>query len=285
MGARPLRHFYDGTLDIEVAPELGAVVEPWARHRRRFVDALEQLTPDQWTAITRCDAWDARDVICHLMSADSFWVISLSSAVAGTPTTFLADFDPAVDPEQIVAPMRSMSTDGFVEQFRAGTEAFIEAVESMDESDWSHPGESPVGHVPARLVLAHALWDSWLHERDILLPLGIDVPVEADELAVSTWYLLAFGAAQGGLVDEPDPVGPGLAEPFDLSLAFTDLPGWSVRLVVDRAVRAERGGPDAVECGAAVDVVEHYSGRGSRAADPLVPEPLHGQLARARDIL
>jgi uncharacterized protein (TIGR03083 family) len=285
MGARPLRHFYDGALDIEVAPELGPVVEPWIRHRRRFVDALEQLSPDQWAAVTRCEAWDARDVVCHLISADSFWVISLQSAVAGSPTRFLAEFRPAEDPEHLVAPMRSLSTDAVLEQHRRGTDAFIETVESMDAPDWERIGESPVGHVPARLVLAHALWDSWLHERDILVPLGIDVPVEADELAVSTWYLLAFGAAQGGLIDETDPVGPGLTEPFDVEVAFTDLPAWSVRLVVDRAVRAERGGPDAVECGAAVDVVEHYSGRGNGSAAPLVPPSLHAQLTRAREIL
>jgi hypothetical protein len=181
--------------------------------------------------------------------------------------------------------MRSLSTDAILEQFRTGTETFIETVESMAPTNWELAGESPVGHVPARLVLAHALWDSWLHERDILLPLGLDVPVEADELAVSTWYLLAFGAAQGGLLDDVDPVGPGLTEPFDVELAFTDLPGWSIRLVVDRAVRAERGGPDAIDCGAAVDVVEHYSGRGTGAAGPLVPAPLDAQLARAREIL
>ncbi len=40
--------------------------------------------------------------------------------------------------------------------------------------------------------MAHALWDSWVHERDILLPLGLAPVVEADEVAVSLRYAAAL---------------------------------------------------------------------------------------------
>jgi len=55
--------------------------------------------------------------------------------------------------------------------------------------------ESPVGHVSLRLVMQHALWDSWVHERDIMLPLGLAPVVESDEVRSCLQYAAALGAA------------------------------------------------------------------------------------------
>ena len=41
----------------------------------------------------------------------------------------------------------------------------------------------------------HALWDAWIHERDIVLPLGLPPVVEADEVRASLRYVAALGPA------------------------------------------------------------------------------------------
>ena len=57
------------------------------------------------------------------------------------------------------------------------------------------PAEAPPGHVSVAALAHHALWDSWVHERDILLPQGIEPPVEADEVRAALRYAAALGPA------------------------------------------------------------------------------------------
>lgn len=284
MGPRPLRQYYDEDARIHVSDELGSVITPWLRHRRRFVDRLTALTDEQWAAPSRCAGWTNQDVVSHLVTADGFWVVSLRGAAAGTPTAYLPEFDPTAAPEALVEPMRAMKPGEVLDQFRAVNDSFVAAVSAHPDEAWSALGESPIGQVPSRLVLAHALWDSWLHERDILVPLGLDDPIEPDELLVATWYVLAVGAVQGGLLDDPAPVGPGLTEPIDATLAFTDLPDDPIHLVVDEGVLVERGGPPAAAAGPAVDLVDGYTGRRPILTDAL-PPALDEHLRRAFQIL
>ena len=50
---------------------------------------------------------------------------------------------------------------------------------------------TPPGHVPLGAVALHALRDAWIHERDIVLPLGLRPVGELDEIA----GCLGYGAA------------------------------------------------------------------------------------------
>ena len=80
---------------------------------------------------------------------------------------------------------------------------------------WSAPAESPAGHVPIRLLAHHALWDCWVHERDIVLPLGLRTAIEPDEVrsclryaaALSPAFAISSGRALAGVfaVDASDP--------------------------------------------------------------------------------
>ena len=67
----------------------------------------------------------------------------------------------------------------------------------MTDEQWSAVAESPAGHVPIRLLAQHALWDSWVHERDIALPLGIAAVIEPDELQSCLQYSAAVGPVLG----------------------------------------------------------------------------------------
>lgn len=65
--------------------------------------------------------------------------------------------------------------------FTSTNDDLVGALDLLDDAGWSTVAESPVGHVPIRFVCSHALWDSWVHERDIMLPLGLPLVVEPDE--------------------------------------------------------------------------------------------------------
>jgi uncharacterized protein (TIGR03083 family) len=288
MGERPLRQFYgDDRLQIDVDAELlDGVDEPWRRHRERLLSELEDLDAGQWRHSTRCDAWCVQDVVGHLLTADAFWVVSLASVQKGEPSAVLADFDPSTTPGQVIEPLRQLSHAEVLERFAAGTRTFLEVVDSLRSDDWSAVGESPIGHVPARLVLAHAHWDSWLHERDMLLPLDVDPPVESDELEVATWYALAVGGVQGGLIGDPSPVGPGASEPIDRVLGFEELPDRVLRVRIDEAVRIELSEEDRPPRVSAVELVDGFAGRlGDGWDTSTLPTHLADHLDRARSIL
>jgi len=53
--------------------------------------------------------------------------------------------------------------------------------------------EAPPGHLAIRAVALHALRDSWVHERDILVPLSRQQAVEFDEVLLSLAYAAALG--------------------------------------------------------------------------------------------
>jgi hypothetical protein len=71
----------------------------------------------------------------------------------------------------------------------------LDVLGGLDEKGWTSIAEAPPGHLPIRLVTSHALWDSWIHERDIVLPLGRVQPILADEVSSSLRYVCALTSA------------------------------------------------------------------------------------------
>jgi hypothetical protein len=125
---------------------------------------------------------------------------------------------------------------------------------------WSVTGESPLGHVALRLVLLHALWDSWIHERDVLLPLGLAPVLEPDEVVACLAYAAALGPAllaAGGSVRRGTLAVDG-SEPE--AQIIVDV-GSTVLLRLDTAAGAAR------LTGRAVDLIEGLSFRAPLTAD------------------
>ena len=261
----------DGPIDDQRAPMV--------RQRRRLQRALGELTDDQWRTPSRCDGWTVQDVVAHLIGTNAFWQISIASGLAGSPTRYLVGFDPVATPAQMVEPMRAMTPAQTLDELAKGADALLGAVEALDELGWSATGESPVGHVRMRELAHHALWDSWIHERDVLLPLGITPDEEADEVLASLRYVAALTAALS--------IPGGEGRTGSIVLEVTD-PDARFVLDLDDSVRLHEG--DAPEGalvlrGRAVDLVEMLSIRAPLTLD--VPEDqrwMLGGLAQLFDV-
>lgn len=159
------------------------------RQRRRFASILAELDDAQWAAPSRCDGWSVQDVISHLVTVNRFWAIAFASARKGEPTRFLTDLDPVATPAALVDGARDLPWSKVLDGFVESNDEIADAVEGLDDDGWTMLGEAPPGHVPLRGVAYHALWDSWIHERDVVLPLGITPVEEADEVADSLRYV------------------------------------------------------------------------------------------------
>lgn len=196
---RPAVLAIDDTVDT-----VDSQLVPVTRQRRRFQSMLARLTEEQWSHASRCDGWTARDVVVHLVTVNEFWTMSVAAGTAGEPTRVLAGFDPASTPALLVDTMHALSPSEVLDRFVTTNEAFLDTLARLAAEEWSMPAESPPGHVPIRLLAQHALWDSWVHERDVALPLGNAPAIEPDEVASCLRYVaalspaLAFAVGAGG---------------------------------------------------------------------------------------
>jgi uncharacterized protein (TIGR03083 family) len=175
--------------------EPGDQLAPLVRQRRRLQATLEALGPDEWASATRCDEWSVQDVVAHLVGVNTFWQASVEAGLAGAPTRILVNFDPAVTPALMVGAMRELGPADVLEQFVASNDGLLAVFDGLDDQQWMTVAETPAGHVAIRVVAHHALWDCWVHERDIGLPLGWTPQLEPDELRSSLRYVSALGPA------------------------------------------------------------------------------------------
>jgi uncharacterized protein (TIGR03083 family) len=244
---------YDGPPIVSIAGSPDDQLAPLLRQRRRLEATLVDLDEDEWHAATRCDDWTVQDVVAHLIGVNAFWQMSVLSGLAGTPTRVLVDFDPAATPAMMVGPMRALAPAEILDQFVSSNDGFLGAIAELDAEGWETLAETPPGHVPIRLLAHHALWDSWVHERDIELPRGVTPPIEPDEVLSSLRYAAALSPAIA--VNSGNAIaGVFRVEATDPELSFAVQVGQSV------AVR-DGSAPSDAPClrGGAVELVEALS--------------------------
>ena len=213
-----------------------AIAEPLLRQRRRLADVFRSLTPDQWAAPSRCAEWRVQDVAAHLIGVDQFWHLSITSGLAGTPTRFLETFDPKATPAAMVDGVRGLAPAEVLASYLEACDGLCATVEALDDSSWDAIGESPAGHVTMTALGHHALWDCWIHERDVLLPLGLPQDEEPDEILASLRYAAAIGPAL--MLQASPPAGAAVV---------LDVTGPDARVVVTVSDHV------AVTCGSAPD--------------------------------
>ena len=168
---------------------------PVLRQRRRLARTVAALGDDEWATPSRCEQWSVQDVIAHLIGTDQFWAVSIAAGLAGTPTRYLAAFDPVATPAQMVDGLRTMAPSEVAARYLETVETLAQLLGDLDEAAWSKPAEAPPGHIALHALALHALWDAWIHERDIVLPLGLTPTVEDDEVAGCLRYVAALGPA------------------------------------------------------------------------------------------
>lgn len=255
------RYGDDPILVLDGPPD--AIVVPAVRHYRRFAATLAGLTEEQWAHPSRCEGWSSADVVVHLETATSFWALSIDAGVRGEPTRFMSTFDPVATPAAMVAASGGPSSEQVLERITVATDALVALIESLDEAGLRALAEAPPGHISVSALLHHALWDSWVHERDVLLPLGATPDEEPDEVAACLRYAVALGPCFGLSQGRPERGTFGLR---------TTAPDVGALVHVGERVEVRTGEDDVELClsGPGVDLLEALSIR--RPLDQPVPE-------------
>jgi hypothetical protein len=61
----------------------------------------------------------------------------------------------------------------------------------------------PFGPMDWTVFVLHGFWDSWLHERDVLLPRGTDHPTDGDATGYAASYGVFIAAAVASMFGDP----------------------------------------------------------------------------------
>jgi uncharacterized protein (TIGR03083 family) len=269
---------YDDPSFVRLDVPPGDPAAPLVRQRARFERRLRDLDQGSWQHPSRCEGWSVKDVVAHLVTTNGFWTLSVQSALGGEPTRYLDGFDPVATPADLVEGTRAQSPAEVLDAFAASNAALADAVTGLGDDAWALIGEAPPGHVPLRAIALHALWDSWIHERDVVVPLGAEVVDEPDEVEGSLVYAAALSPIFA-VVNGSTGRGAIAVEATDPEVTFV--------VEVDGAVHA-RPGPAPTGslqlAGPAVELVEGLSFRGPMPC-PIDDEHrwLMGGLARVFD--
>ena len=248
--------FYGGTgAPLDLAIEALRVAPAWFGHRVRFTDWLAARSPDEWDGPTRCDEWSVAGVVRHLTSVAEFEGFTLHQASKGEATRLLEGFDTQVVPQAAAALLAELDPNALLGRLRAADTRIEETVAGWSAADWSRPAEGPPGQMPAHLSLAHMLFDSWVHEHDLLDPRDETPLVVPVEVEIVVTYVVGLAGFVTGIVD-------GSGATADLRVSDTGL-RVGLDATGDRSIVRTSWAPDGapVVTGTAAAILDVATGR------------------------
>jgi uncharacterized protein (TIGR03083 family) len=246
-----------GTLLLQTAgpcdfdPE--QLLEVFGQQRRRFAAVLRGFGPEDWAAPTRCPGWSAHEVVRHLCDGNA------RGAAAGPDDRTLdltAGFDPRTTPSGWLTASAGEPPEATLSRFVATTEELLAVLRARLAQNRRFDVRLPYGPMDWTVFVLHGFWDSWLHERDVLLPRGTGHPADSDATGYAAAYGVFIAAAVASMFGDPVrhklTLGGDGGGVFDL-----DSHGNAVTLTVTRVATA---GPPAAQ------VTDALAGRGPTSA-------------------
>jgi uncharacterized protein (TIGR03083 family) len=164
----------------------GHLLEAFGRQRRRFVTVLEGFGPDDWAAPTRCADWSAQDVVRHLCD---YTAVGGSAGPGDRTFDLTAGHDPRITPGQRLATTAGEPPDATLRRLVSTTSQALATLGDRLAQGRRFDVHLPYGPMDWTILVLHGLWDAWIHERDILLPLGASHPTDPG----ATSYAAAYG--------------------------------------------------------------------------------------------
>lgn len=230
-------------------------------HHQRLLDTWQGFAPAQWESQSRNEEWTVHHTVRHVADV----MERGASAVTGEPALGENVFDPRSTPDAWLVTSDGESPVDTIDRFTAASKAFRVGIsDRLGAGDNSH-SRTVYGTAHWTVNVAHVLWDSWLHERDVLLPLGQPaLSTEEEERLVGLYGLLM------ALV-------PSMT--FEQSLSTTvQLSGIGLRTIEVSCGPGFLGSAEvpavaAATSGAMPAVIDALAGRGHAVADALPGAP------------
>jgi len=157
------------------------------QHRDRVTATAQSVPEGRWGDASRCGSWSIHETFRHL--ADSIQ-LQASSFTGEAPFELDegGDFDPNTTPDlwlQFSADETpAQTTDRFASYMNVGTTASVDALAAGLERRL----DGPYGDAHWSAISCHVYWDSWIHQRDMAVPLGIEIAESTDGQKLAAMY-------------------------------------------------------------------------------------------------
>lgn len=173
--------------DEGVSLDSEELVDLLAVHHRRLIATWQGFAQVQWERQSRNTEWTVHQTVRHVADVMELAVASVN----GQPALGENDFDPRSTPARWLTTSEGESPRVTIERFAAASTSHRAGVgDRLAAGDDAHE-RTVYGTAHWTVNVVHVLWDSWLHERDVLLPLGVPAPCsEAEERLVGLYGLL-----------------------------------------------------------------------------------------------
>jgi uncharacterized protein (TIGR03083 family) len=170
--------------------DTGHLIDVFDGQRQQFVATLRKFEHQDWAAPTRCSQWCAQDVVRHLADGSA-------NVISGDDMSLARGdgFDPRTTPVQWLAASEGETPDATLDRFASSTEQLMSAARGWLASDRHFEVSLPYGRMDWPVLMLHVFWDSWIHERDVLLTRALDHPVGDAATRYATAYGLFIAAA------------------------------------------------------------------------------------------
>jgi uncharacterized protein (TIGR03083 family) len=236
MKMRPSRLLLRTAGECDLDPE--HLLEVFGEQRRRFVAVLEGFGPDDWAAPTRCAVWSAHDVVRHLCDGNV-----IGAGMDDRSIDVAGGFDPRITPRQWLTASADELPEDTLTRFAATTEEVFRMLRARLVERRTFDVMLPYGPMDWTVLVHHGFWDSWLHERDVLLAKGMAHRASDDADFYATAYGVFIAAVVASMFGEP------VQETLRLSCGGggvfqLDSSGGATTLTVTRVAT---GGPAAAE--------------------------------------
>ncbi len=179
----------------EIDRQLEMYDNTWASYNQLF----DSLSDDDWKVQSLCPAWDVRGAVTHVFGVEHMldgWFPE--SGETPLPFELVAGY------AELTA---SMTNEELVTDCRRLMAVRREQIAALSDDDLTKPSATPVGPGTYGRFLDIRVFDFWVHERDIRMPLDRPADSEAgpaaersvEEVAMSIGYIAGkkIGVADG----------------------------------------------------------------------------------------
>jgi hypothetical protein len=114
-----------------------------------------------------------------------------------------AGFDPRITPRGWLAASAGESPEATLKRFVTTTGQVLALLRTRLARGRRFDVRLPYGPMDWTMLVLHGFWDSWLHERDVLLARGTDHPTAGDATAYAAAYGVFIAAAVASMLGDP----------------------------------------------------------------------------------
>ena len=148
---------------------------------------VDGLSAAQWRAQSLCPAWSVHGVVVHLVAIESA-LLDWRPDSADNPFAAMAGF---------AQELAAMEPKDLTERYHQVAGRRLFDLEAMTDAEFDAPSFTPVGQATYGRFMAIRVFDLWVHERDITVPLhlatndsGIAAEMSLDEVQGSIGYIV-----------------------------------------------------------------------------------------------